>query len=145
MTEELISKEFNTQIRVIYADTDQMGVVYHSKYLKYFEIGRNEMLRDASFTYKYLESRNVYLPVIEAHLKYIKPARYDDILNIKTKMVREIHKQLRFKMQCQIVSQANELLVEGYTVHIISNKEGKAWRAPKDVYYPLLENIYKID
>jgi len=72
-----------TQIRVRYADTDQMKIVYHGKYLEYFEVGRAALIRSLGLPYSELETRGILLPVIEAFAKYRKPARYDDLLSIE--------------------------------------------------------------
>ena len=77
-----MSLEFSTNRRVIYADTDKMGVVYNGNYLSYFEIGRNELMRHLGLAYTEVEKNGLILPVIDAYVKYIKPAYYDDILDI---------------------------------------------------------------
>ena len=71
------------QIRVRYADTDQMKVVYHGKYFEYFEVGRAALIRSLGLPYSELETRGILLPVIEAFAKFRKPARYDDVLSIE--------------------------------------------------------------
>ena len=80
-----------TQIRVRYADTDQMKVVYHGKYLEYFEVGRAALIRSLGLPYSELETRGIHLPVIEAFAKYRKPARYDDLLSVEA-IVSELPK-----------------------------------------------------
>jgi acyl-CoA thioester hydrolase len=135
------SKEFTTQVRVIYADTDKMGVVYHAKYLEFFEIGRNEMLRDVQFTYKALEENGVFLPIIEVHLNYLRPALYDDLLTIKTKVYQDAGKLLRFKIACKVFS-GDLLITEGYTVHVISNSVGRPIKPPKELYDKLMYRLF---
>jgi acyl-CoA thioester hydrolase len=76
--------QHETQLRVRYAETDQMGYVYYGNYTQYFEVGRVEALRSLGMTYKQLEESGVMMPVLECHLKYIKPARYDDSLLLRT-------------------------------------------------------------
>ncbi|HCH37026.1 MAG TPA: acyl-CoA thioesterase, partial [Acidobacteria bacterium] len=71
-------------VRVRYAETDKMGVVYHANYLVWFEIGRTDLLRTIGWTYRQMESAGISLPVIEAHCEYRKPARYDDELEVTT-------------------------------------------------------------
>ena len=73
-----------TQVRVIYGDTDAMGFAYYGNYLKWFEIGRSEWFRKTGTTYRELEKSGLYLPVVEAHCSYLKPAFYDDLLTIET-------------------------------------------------------------
>ncbi|MDX1921036.1 MAG: thioesterase family protein [Candidatus Caenarcaniphilales bacterium] len=135
------SREFLTQVRVIYADTDKMSVVYHGKYLEFFEIGRNEMLREVGFPYKRLESQGVYLPIIESHLKYFRPAQYDDLLTIKTHVVHDEVKPLRFQIYCKVFCE-NMLLTEGYTIHITTNSSGRPIKASKDLYNELIGKLY---
>lgn len=72
-----------TQIRIHYALTDQMGVVYHSRYAEFFEIGRTESIRQLGFTYKSLEAMGVIMPVTELHIKYLKPVKYDELITVR--------------------------------------------------------------
>ena len=74
----------STQIRVRYAETDQMNVVYHGNYAQYFEVGRAESIRQLGFTYKELEAMGVIMPIVELQTKFLRPAHYDDLLTIKT-------------------------------------------------------------
>lgn len=74
---------FRTLVRVVYADTDQMGVVYHGNYARYFEIGRVEALRSLGITYKDVEKKGVIMPVAELNLKFLRPATYDDLLTVQ--------------------------------------------------------------
>ena len=78
----MISSE--TRIRVRYADTDQMKIVYHAKYLEYFEQGRSDLLREIGLPYTRVEEMGLFIPVVEAHAEYKKPARYDDLLQVVT-------------------------------------------------------------
>lgn len=73
-----------TQIRVHYALTDQMGVVYHGHYAQFFEIGRVEMIRELGYSYKDIEAMGIIMPVIDLHCKFLRPARYDDLITVKT-------------------------------------------------------------
>lgn len=138
---EKISRPYTTQVRVIYADTDKMAVVYHSKYLEYFEIARNELLREIGFPYKYLEERGVFLPIIEAHLNYSRPAQYDDLLTIKTVVSQDPLKFLRFKITCEIFL-GEQLITSGYTVHVISNSTGRPCKPPKDLHHDLFQALF---
>lgn len=140
-TQERCSKEFLTQIRVIYADTDKMSVVYHAKYLEFFEIGRNELMREVGFSYKKLESHGYYLPIIESHLRYYRPAQYDDMLTIKTCVTQNLNKPLRFKIYCKVFCE-NILLTEGFTVHIITNSTGRPVKPDKDLYNEMVEKLF---
>ena len=119
-----------TQIRVRYADTDQMKVVYHGKYLEYFEVGRAALIRSLGLPYSELETRGIQLPVIEAFAKYRKPARYDDLLSIEA-IVSELPKAT-LKIEYQVFrNHEEEPLAEGYTVHSFVNvATGKPTRPP---------------
>jgi acyl-CoA thioester hydrolase len=119
-----------TQIRVRYADTDQMKVVYHGKYLEYFEVGRAALIRSLGLPYSELETRGIQLPVIEAFAKYRKPARYDDLLSIEA-IVSELP-NATLKIDYQVFrNHEEEPLAEGYTVHgFINVATGKPTRPP---------------
>jgi acyl-CoA thioester hydrolase len=126
----MISSE--TKIRVRYADTDQMKMIYHSKYLEYFEQGRSDMLREIGMPYPKIEAMGYYLPVIEAHAKFIKAGRYDELLTVRT-MLTEVP-QARITIEYAIMNEGSrELLVAGYTKHgFVDVNTGKPTRAPKD-------------
>jgi len=81
-------KSNNTKIRVRYGETDQMGVVYHGNYAQYLEIGRIEWLRELGVSYKKMESDGIMLPVISLNLNFKKSACYDDVINVKTQLVK---------------------------------------------------------
>jgi acyl-CoA thioester hydrolase len=113
-----------TEIRVRYADTDQMQFVYNGKYLEYFEIGRTELLRFYGLPYSHLEKEGYLLPVLEAHIKYLKPAYYDDILIINS-IVDQIP-SLKIQIDYEIINKnTKELIAEGFTVHVFMKKETK--------------------
>lgn len=119
-----------TDIRVRYADTDQMKFVYYAKYFEYFEQGRSDLLRDIGLPYPQIEAMGLFLPVIEAHAKYKKAARYDDLLHVVT-YFREIP-VARIRLEYEILRDGEtEPIVEGYTVHTFLNAAtGKPTRAP---------------
>ncbi len=121
-----------TQItyRVPYADTDQMGVVYYANYLVYFERARNELLREEKLPYKQLEKNGIMLPVIKAVCNYKTSAKYDDLLTFNV-WIEEI-KGVKIKMCCE-VRRNDELLVEGYTIHVCMNQQGKVTRPPEEL------------
>ena len=106
-------KKNTTQIRVRYADTDQMGIVYYGNYAQYLEQGRTEWLRDLGFSYKWMEENDILLPVIELQIKYKQPARYDDLLNVTT-ILRKTP-TIRIEFDYQIHNQEGVLLVEAFT------------------------------
>ncbi len=111
--------------RVIYGDTDQMGVMYNANYLRLFEIGRNEYFRELGKSYRDLESQGIYLPVTESYCKYIKPARYDDIIDIHCEM--EIISRASMKLRYELFIDGNRI-AEGYTVHPYMRDSGRLMR-----------------
>lgn len=119
-----------TTCRVIYGDTDNMGVAYHANYLRWFEMGRTEMMRALGLTYKEIEARGVYLPVSEVHCKFKSPAQYDDILVIETALDPNIKAGVKFNYT--ILSEDDgKILARGYTKHPCLNGEGRVVRPPE--------------
>ncbi|MDF1593517.1 MAG: thioesterase family protein [Desulfobacterales bacterium] len=118
-----------TTSRVIYGDTDNMGVAYYANYLRWFEVGRTEMFRFLGITYKSIETKGVYLPVSEAFCKYKSPARYDDLIVIETTLDTGV--RAGFKFDYSIFREdGKKLLVQGYTKHACLNGSGKVIRPP---------------
>ena len=103
-----------TQIRVRYVETDQMGIVWHGNYLQYFEVARIEALRAIGWAYRGLEEAGIMLPLVEAHLEYARPAKYDDLLTVKT-MVRE-PATVRLRFEYEVRNETGEILTTGHTV-----------------------------
>lgn len=101
-----------TQIRVRYAETDQMGVVYHSNYFPYFEAARAESIRKLGFTYADMERMGVIMPVVDVHCRYLRPALYDDLLTIKT-MLKELPVHHKIEFHHEVYNEKNELLAVG--------------------------------
>jgi acyl-CoA thioester hydrolase len=120
-----------TKIRVRYADADQMKYVYYSKYLEYFEQGRSDLLRQVGMPNPEIESMGYFLPVIEVYVKYRQPARYDELLEVKT-VLREIP-AARIRIEYQVLRPGDAALIaEGHTVHsIVAAGTGKPVRAPQ--------------
>lgn len=122
-------KEVTLVYRVPYADTDQMGVVYYANYLVFFERGRNELMRSLGLTYREMEEKGVGLPVLEAHVDYHAPARYDDLLEIRCWV--DQMEGLKLKVNCE-VKRNGQLLVAGYTKHVCFDyKALRPIRAPE--------------
>ncbi len=115
--------DFTTQIRVRYADTDQMGFVYYGNYARYFEIGRVEALRSLGISYKALEEKGIMMPVLENYSKYIKPALYDNLLSIRV-MIKEIP-GTRIRFDYEITNEEGILIHLGYTVLVFILAENK--------------------
>jgi acyl-CoA thioester hydrolase len=102
----------NTQVRVRYAETDQMGVVYHSNYFLYFESARAESIRQLGFTYADMEKMGIIMPVIDVHCRYLRPAKYDDLLTIKT-ILKELPVHHKIEFHHEVYNEQNELLATG--------------------------------
>ena len=119
-----------TKIRVIYADTDAMGVVYHTNYIKWFELGRNEFMRQLGVPYTELGKLGLNLPLIKVSCDYLKFAMYDQLLIIETKFDYIKRASIRFNSRIWDENKEN-VLVEGYTIHACTNNEGKIRRIPK--------------
>ncbi len=104
-----------TQLRVRYAETDQMNVVYYGNYAQYFEVGRVESIRQLGYTYKNMEESGVIMPVIELNIKYLRPATYDELLTIKT-TIRELPESYRIEFYQEVLNAENKLLAAGKVV-----------------------------
>lgn len=127
-----------TPLRVRYAETDKMGIVYHSNYLIWFEIGRSELFREAGLPYTTFEEQGLGLAVIEASCKYRRSALYDDILIIETKLESFSSRKITFTYK---VLRDESLLAEGQTVHVFINEGGKISDVRK---YPIWEDLSNI-
>ncbi len=119
-----------TSYRVIYGDTDQMGVVYYANYLRWFERGRSEFLRQIGLPYATIEAAGLHFPVAEVTCRYAQSARYDDVIDIATTLVDLSRVYLVFDYQ--ISRQADQLsLATGSTKHACIDHEGQVKRLPK--------------
>jgi acyl-CoA thioester hydrolase len=126
---ERMSPAHTATIRVRYAETDQMGVVYYANYFVWFEIGRVELMRALGFEYRELEEQDqCYLPVVEANCRYRAPARYDDVLTLETRVLNQRTSMIRFGYRLlrekRSGSEEKEplLLAEGETVHVVVDR-----------------------
>lgn len=113
----------NCELRVLYADTDQMGYVHHSKYAVYYEKARWELLRSIGISYKIVEESNIMLPVVELTSKFIKPAFYDELLRIHTELI--FIKGALIKFIYYIYNEKDELINEAETVLAFINKNNR--------------------
>jgi acyl-CoA thioester hydrolase len=120
----------STRLRVRYAETDRMGVVYYANYLVWFEVGRTEWLRETGWSYREMEHEGVSLPVIEAHCEYRQPARYDDMIEIRTRATRLTPVRVRFDYD---VVRGDDTVAAGYTVHAALDRAGRPCRLPARV------------
>lgn len=120
----------DVEVRVRYGETDQMGVVYHGSYVPYFEIGRVEWLRNKGVSYKSLEESGVALPIVSMHLNYKKPARYDDLLTVNTKLRK--HSGVKIEFDCEIRNENQELLTTAHFILVfVDVKTGKPVHPPQ--------------
>jgi acyl-CoA thioester hydrolase len=125
-----ILKYNDARVRVRYAETDQMGVVYHANYLVWFEVGRVELLRSLGFDYKQIEADGFGIAVAEATARYKMPARYDDELLIRTRV--KAMSGVIIKFGYEVLRAADGvLLAEGETTHVVVDREMKKSRLPE--------------
>ena len=112
-----------TQIRIHYALTDQMGVVYHGNYAQFYEIGRTESIRALGFTYKDIEKMGIIMPVIDIHSRFLRPARYDDLITVTTTL-REMPVGHKVVFYTEIHNEASELLNTGVVTLFFLRRDG---------------------
>lgn len=124
----MLRNHFSTRVR--YADTDRMGYAYYANYLRWFEVGRSELFRELGMTYKQIEEQGVYLPVAEAHCRYLHPVRYDDRITIATTLDTTVKGAIKFDYRLFQTS-TNTLAAEGYTKHPCMTPEGRVIRPPR--------------
>lgn len=117
------------QIRVRYSETDQMRVVYHGNYAQYFEVGRVEWLRNKGVSYKWMEESGIMLPVVSLTMNYKKPARYDELLTLKTIMKKQASVKIEFDYE--LYNEREELLTTGNSVLVfVDMKTGRPIAPP---------------
>jgi acyl-CoA thioester hydrolase len=125
-------KDYEFSVRVRYAETDQMGVVYHGNYAQYFEMGRVEWLRNLGISYKWMEENGVMLPVVSLQMNYKKPARYDDLLRVKT--ILKSQTSVKIEFDYEIYNEQNDLLTTGYSMLVfVDMKTGRPMVPPSYV------------
>jgi len=118
-------------VRVRYAETDQMGVVYHANYLIWFEIGRVELMRALGFEYNRMESEDdCYIVVAEASCRYRHPARYDELLRVRTRIAQASTRVVKYSYEL-LRDSDNHLLATGSTTHVICGRDGKPKQLPE--------------
>jgi acyl-CoA thioester hydrolase len=121
-----------TTLRVRYAETDQRGVVYYANFLVWFEVARADLLRSLGWTYREMEAAGVSLPVIEAHCDYVRPARYDDEIEIRTE--GQMVSPVRMRFNYTVVRRADQVVAaQGHTVHAAVDASGRPCRLPARV------------
>ena len=133
-----------TLIRVRYAETDQMNVVYYGNYAQYFEVARAESIRNLGLTYKEMEAAGVMMPVVEMQTKFLRPAHYDDLLTIKT-IMRELPADHRILFEHEVFNQEKKLLTLGkvtlYFVKIGSFEKTVMPESMRDLLKPFFPEI----
>jgi len=131
-------KNHQYNVRVRYSETDQMGVVYHGNYAQYFEMGRVEWLRNLGISYKWMEENGIMLPVVSLTINYKKPARYDDLLTVKTMLKSQSSVKIEFDYE--IYNENKELLTIGNSILVfVDMKTGRPVVPPEYVKDKLLQ------
>ena len=125
-------KHVESRLRVRYAETDQMGIAHHAEYFAWFEVGRTDLLRQRGCTYRELEEQGLRFPVIEVAARYLKPARYDDVLEIRTRLTSLTPVRLSFEYEVHREGTAGPLAT-GSTVHASLDRDGRPRRLPDDL------------
>jgi acyl-CoA thioester hydrolase len=121
-----------TVLRVRYAETDQMGVVYYANYFVWFEVARGELLRTLGWTYREMEASGVLLPVIDASCEYLRPARYDDDVEVRTQGALLSPVRMSFDYEVHVTGQ-DGLVAKGRTVHAAVDRNGRPCRLPERI------------
>jgi acyl-CoA thioester hydrolase len=126
-----VPQVFEAQVRVRYAETDQMGVVYHSNYIIWFEVGRVEMMRQLGLVYRDLEKHDdIHIAVADVHCRFKAPALYDDLLTVRTRLVNVRGSVLHFGYEI-VRPEDGKLLAEGESVHIAVNSKFERMHLPQ--------------
>jgi acyl-CoA thioester hydrolase len=129
-----------TQLRVRYAETDQMSYVYYGNYAMYFEVARVEAMRSIGFSYKEMEDEGVIMPVLESHFNYHKPGKYDELLTIKTTIPEMPGVRIRFEYQ--VYNEIDELITQGWTTLTFLKKESHRPTRPPHNLLALLKPYF---
>jgi acyl-CoA thioester hydrolase len=119
-------------LRVRYAETDAMGIVYHTNYIVWFEVGRGEYMRQQGGDYAHFEAQGYYLPVIEVQARYLAPARYGDLVTVRTRVEEVRSRQVTFAYEV-VMAETGQLLATGQTKHVGVNEEGAIKTIPQEV------------
>jgi acyl-CoA thioester hydrolase len=127
-----MSRRSTSRLRVRYAETDQMGLAWHGNYLAWFEVGRTDLLRETGLTYRELEQQGLRLPVIAAEARYLRPARYDDQLEVETELDHMAGARVRFIYRVRR-SGEDQPLAMGATEHAVVDGSGRPRRMPEDL------------
>ncbi|MFH1726773.1 MAG: thioesterase family protein, partial [Elusimicrobiota bacterium] len=135
-------KHHQFEVRVTYADTDRLGIIYYANYLKYFELGRTELLRMLGIRYRDLETdRKIFLPAVESRCEYIAPCRYDDLVRVQTWISWMGPASLCFQNEVRNREDSDRLVARGFTRHAVVDEYWKPTRVPKDLRDRLLPYV----
>ncbi|MEN2282388.1 thioesterase family protein [Algoriphagus sp. SE2] len=129
-----------TQIRVRYAETDQMSYVYYGNYAMYFEVGRVESMRNIGFSYREMEDNGIMMPVLESHFTYLKPGKYDELLTIKTSIPQM--PGVRIKFEYEVFNEQKELITKGWTSLAFLKKDSHQPTRPPQNLLDLLKPYF---
>ncbi len=121
-------REHDIEIRVRYQETDAMGVLHHANYLTYFEIGRTELLRANGYDYREVEEGGLFMVIVEIRCRYRRPARYDDLLRLRTSAIRTTAAKIEHEYQ---LFRGDELLADGHSTLACVDRSGKLQRVPE--------------
>jgi acyl-CoA thioester hydrolase len=122
-----MSAHHDLEIRVRYQETDAMGVLHHANYLTYFEMGRTELLRSAGFDYRKIEADGTFMVIVDIACRYRRPARYDDVLRLRTTLKRVTAAKIQHEYQ---LYRGDELLAEGHSTLACVDRQGQLQRVP---------------
>lgn len=132
-------KNHQIQVRVRYSETDQMGIVYHGNYAQYFEMGRVEWLRNKGVSYKWMEENGIMLPVVSLSMNYKKPARYDELLTLKTMLKKQTSVKIEFDYE--LYNENQELLTTGNSILVFVDMKSGRPIAPPQYILDLLKEL----
>lgn len=133
-------ERYQVNVRAAYADTDQMGFVHHSNYVKYLEYARWEVFRQLGIAYKKIEEDGILMPVIDMNLRFLKPLRYDDLVNIELDF--SLVRPTRLEVNYRIYNQDGELVHKAYTaLAFLRKSSGKPCRVPETIIEKILEVV----
>jgi acyl-CoA thioester hydrolase len=132
---------YDFEVRIAYADTDRMGVVYYANYLVLFERGRTEFLRNLGLRYRDMEEKQrIFMPVMEAHCEYMAPARYDDLIRVRTYLAEQGGAHVIFRHEIFLVD-TGALIAKGHTRHAVVNLLWRPIRLPEELRASLQPHI----
>jgi acyl-CoA thioester hydrolase len=127
-----MSEFYETKVRVRYVETDQMGVVYHANFYVWFEVGRVELLRQVGYSYREMEQKDdSFIVVVETHCRHLRPARYDDVIKIRTRVSEAGSRTVSFEYEV-LNDATGELLATGETKHVVCDRQGRPKQISND-------------